>query len=73
MGHSSASGRSLEVFGGRGQVLIDYFKGTDLDTTSGKNLRGTFSRFVMIKYTIEKDRTGKSSRGKSSQYIGRPH
>ena len=30
-------------------------------------------RFVMIKYTIEKDRTGKSSRGKSSQYIGRPH
>ena len=43
MGHSSASGRSLEEFGGRGQVLIDFFKGTDLDTTSGINLRGTFS------------------------------
>ena len=30
-------------------------------------------RFVMKKTTIEKDRNGKSSRGKSSQYIGRPH
>ena len=29
--------------------------------------------FVMKKTTMEKDRNGKKTRGKSSQYIGRPH
>ena len=64
---------------------MDFISRTDNSRASTKKIFNIFKMkanietlikvigFVMKKTTMEKDRNGKKTSGKSSQYIGRPH